>query len=1003
MIYDYSPSDSSRVPTDFSGQIHIDTYEKSSQKISSSREAAFIPSELARSQIKKIESEMRKMHGRHCQLLKDMDANYAAIERETHSRYIEFINKWKDQLKQKVEQYKRVIETLNMELTEMRDYAETTISSLRDKNSQLLKQKNELLVKFERDVADERERKEKAIASMQIAYEKQLENMQRDKQDVQLKLEEMQSEKLSLERYHDEILKQFYDMDDRLKDLHNERNRQQNCIDSLTREIISMTLNDLLDKVSGDTQEDSIQVKFNEEKTRHEYLKKKRRLIAKKITEWVVEFERENGRKCENIDKSAISSLYSRYSAINKELKQAENSLRGMKDSAKVHNLVLDDRKPPSSLRSNSHSPSLNISIDTSMSTPRQSGERIKALNRRLDSLESKESITLLKEELESAFKENEKLRRELRVKSKGTPRTGAATPTSVANSIITQSTTAENKMLKAEVDQLRQELSDLRKQMLDSSGLLPDRTRQDLMFFEEDRESWRHQDYRRNSQSQFEEALMEIDRLKAELESMKTYTQVENSDITTLKSQLAYTTTELTTTRQRLASLEAEKTSRQSPEQDLKKLKEDNSRLIQELHEYKELVQHQHTSHTQALQNLDSKHAEDLSKAQSKISKLTGDNDTLRFQLEEIEASYHLEKNEFTLKLKSFQKQAAESAQLGKQVENLTQQCSKLNLGLVSKQQELKDSFRQRKLLHNQLEDMKGKIRVYCRVRPLNDTESRKGSGNILNIMDEFTVICEIDPGRCKQFTYDGIYGPSANQDEVFEDTKRLVQSAVDGYNVCIFAYGQTGSGKTYTILGEADNPGITPRTINELFRLLNDMPERYEWQLSCYMVELYLDSLVDLFRENNKNSVNITIRTDPSGMVYLPEAYQHVVYNSDELMARYSEGISRRHTNKTMMNDSSSRSHLIFSILIEVMDKETNQRTVGKLSLVDLAGNERVAKSESNKERLRESNAINKSLTHLGNVIASLCSNESHVPYRNSKLTMLMSDSLGGTVSVI
>lgn len=943
---------------------------------------------------------MRKMHARHCQLLKDMDSNYAAIERETHSRYIEFINKWKDQLKQKVEQYKRVIETLNMELTEMRDYAETTISSLRDKNSQLLKQKNELLIKLERDVAQERERKEKAIASMQIAYEKQLENMQKDRQDVQMRLEEMHSEKLSLERYQNEILKQFNDMNEKVKDLLNEKNRQQGHMNALTQEIVSIVLNEVVDKVAGDTQEDPIQVKFNEEKARYEYLKKKRRILAKKITDWVQDFEKENGRKCENADKLAISGLYSRYSAINKELKTAEMSLKGMKDSAKMQNLVLDDRKPPSYFRSNSHSPSLNISMDTSMSTPRQTGERLKALYRKLDSLDAKEAISLLKEEIENALKENEKLKRDTRAKSKGTPRTGTATPTSVANSIISQSTTTENKMLKAEVEQLRQELADLRKQTLDSSGLIPDSTRNEILFYEEDREGWKHRDYRRNSQ--FEEALMEIDRLKAELESMKTYTQVENSDITTLKSQLALTTTELATTRQRLASLEAEKTSRQT-EQDIKKLRDDNIRILQELQEYKELVQHQHASHSQEISELGNKHAEDLSKAQAKISKLTNDNDELRFQLQEVEASYHIEKNEITLKLKTLQKQAAESQQLLKQVDMLTTQCSKLNHTLIQKQQELKDSFRQRKLLHNQLEDMKGKIRVFCRVRPLNEAESRKGSGNILNIMDEFTVICEIDPGRCKQFTYDGIYGPSASQEEVFEDTKRLVQSAVDGYNACIFAYGQTGSGKTYTILGEADNPGITPRTINELFRLLTDMPERYEWQVSCYMVELYVDSLIDLFRENNRQVGNITIRTDTSGMVYLPEAYQHLVFNSQELMARYSEGISRRHTNKTKMNDSSSRSHLIFSILIEVTDRETNQRTVGKLSLVDLAGNERVAKSESNKERLRESNAINKSLTHLGNVIASLCSNESHVPYRNSKLTMLMSDSLGGTVTTI
>ena len=313
---------------------------------------------------------------------------------------------------------------------------------------------------------------------------------------------------------------------------------------------------------------------------------------------------------------------------------------------------------------------------------------------------------------------------------------------------------------------------------------------------------------------------------------------------------------------------------------------------------------------------------------------------------------------------------------------------------------------MRLRKALHNEVQDMKGKIRVYCRARPMNRDEISRKTNDVLSFPDEFTISCETKNGQNKKFAYDSVFGPLSSQDQVFEETKGLVQSAVDGYNVCIFAYGQTGSGKTFTMQGTDEMPGITPRTFCELFSLLGNLPDHYRWKVSCYMVELYLDTLLDLLRPNARSQAPaeaLVIKKDFAGMVEIPGVTIVEVLSPEDLQRRFDQGEAQRHTGATKMNDTSSRSHLVFSVFVDVDNLETHQRSLGKLSLVDLAGSERVSKAESTADRLREGRAINKSLTALGDVIAALSGGESHIPYRNNKLTMLMSDSLGGTAKTL
>ncbi|KAK6127578.1 hypothetical protein DH2020_038696 [Rehmannia glutinosa] len=283
------------------------------------------------------------------------------------------------------------------------------------------------------------------------------------------------------------------------------------------------------------------------------------------------------------------------------------------------------------------------------------------------------------------------------------------------------------------------------------------------------------------------------------------------------------------------------------------------------------------------------------------------------------------------------------------------------------------------RKRYFNMIEDMKGKIRVYCRLRPLSEKEISVKERNMLANVDEFTV------------------------EHTWRDDRYLVQSAVDGYNVCIFAYGQTGSGKTFTIYGSERNPGLTPRAISELFRIMKQDNKKYSFNLKVYMVELYQDTLIDLLLPKNAKRLKLDIKKDSKGMVVVENVTTLSISSYDELRSIIERGSEQRHTTGTLMNEQSSRSHLILSVVIESTNLQTQSVARGKLSFVDLAGSERVKKSGSSGSQLKEAQSINKSLSALGDVIGALSSGNQHIPYRNHKLTMLMSDSLGGNAKTL
>ncbi|XP_067665807.1 uncharacterized protein [Haliotis asinina] len=309
------------------------------------------------------------------------------------------------------------------------------------------------------------------------------------------------------------------------------------------------------------------------------------------------------------------------------------------------------------------------------------------------------------------------------------------------------------------------------------------------------------------------------------------------------------------------------------------------------------------------------------------------------------------------------------------------------------------------RKKYYNMVEDMKGKIRVYCRARPLSTSEKERGNYSVLRSGDEYSIEVSSQRGL-KEFQFDQVFMESSTQEKIFEDTNNLIQSAVDGYNVCIFAYGQTGSGKTFTMIGdkEQNHPGIAPRAFNRIFELAQENRSKMSVRVTCYMLELYNDKLIDLFgKPGQLDDDKLDIKKDKKGMVFVQGAVVKEASNTKELFALFEEGSKNRHVASTKMNAESSRSHLVIGIVMESTNKVTGQVLKGKLSLVDLAGSERVGKTGAGAEQLKEAMSINKSLSALGDVISALSSEQSFIPYRNNKLTMLMQDSLGGNAKTL
>jgi len=272
----------------------------------------------------------------------------------------------------------------------------------------------------------------------------------------------------------------------------------------------------------------------------------------------------------------------------------------------------------------------------------------------------------------------------------------------------------------------------------------------------------------------------------------------------------------------------------------------------------------------------------------------------------------------------------------------------------------------------------------------------------------DAFSLECESKDKKSapKDYNFDAVFNEHSTQEDVFADCRGLIGSTVDGFNVTVFAYGQTGAGKTHTMYGSGEMPGLVPRAADELFAVIGRYSHDSQSKVCVSMFELYRDELVDLLwtkSKDRKAPPSLDVKKDSRGTVKVENAIEAQVQSPQELLKAISDGQSRRHVAATKMNADSSRSHLICIVTIESINAKTKQVSVGKLTLCDLAGSERLKKSEVTGEQMKEAQSINKSLTALGDVIEALTKQAKHIPYRNHRLTQLLSDSLGGNAKTL
>ena len=322
-------------------------------------------------------------------------------------------------------------------------------------------------------------------------------------------------------------------------------------------------------------------------------------------------------------------------------------------------------------------------------------------------------------------------------------------------------------------------------------------------------------------------------------------------------------------------------------------------------------------------------------------------------------------------------------------------------------------------KRLHNAVQDLKGSIRVFCRVRPRVPGTDGVSDLDVVRVVvddegspDRLVVRAPTrrpreDPDALRTYAFDRVFGPDAAQSDVYEECSALIRCVCDGYNVCFLAYGQTGSGKTHTMSGDrgalsaagfhpSEALGVNDRALRDVFAVAAERASATSYEVSVSVLEIYNERCVDLLAEEADARVDVTACGSKTGE-NVPDATARRVSSAEEVREVMREGEANRATGATAMNERSSRSHSVVMVRVDGVAADSGARTRGVLYLVDLAGSERLARSEARGERLKESQHINKSLSALGDVVGALRANSPHVPYRNSKLTTLLQGALG------
>uniref|UniRef100_A0A672RJP8 Kinesin-like protein n=1 Tax=Sinocyclocheilus grahami TaxID=75366 RepID=A0A672RJP8_SINGR len=304
--------------------------------------------------------------------------------------------------------------------------------------------------------------------------------------------------------------------------------------------------------------------------------------------------------------------------------------------------------------------------------------------------------------------------------------------------------------------------------------------------------------------------------------------------------------------------------------------------------------------------------------------------------------------------------------------------------------------------------------VKVVVRCRPMNEKERAANFQRVVSVDVKFGQVAVRNPRSAsshehpKVFTFDSVYDWNSKQMELYDETFRpLVDSVLFGFNGTIFAYGQTGTGKTFTMEGVRNDPdrrGVIPNSFEHIFTHIS-RSQNQQYLVRASYLEIYQEEIRDLLSKDQSRRLELKERPDTG--VYVKDLSSFVTKSVREIEHVMNVGNQNRSVGATNMNEHSSRSHAIFVITIECSElgpDGENHIRVGKLNLVDLAGSERQTKTGAQGERLKEATKINLSLSALGNVISALVDGRStHIPYRDSKLTRLLQDSLGGNARTV
>lgn len=330
---------------------------------------------------------------------------------------------------------------------------------------------------------------------------------------------------------------------------------------------------------------------------------------------------------------------------------------------------------------------------------------------------------------------------------------------------------------------------------------------------------------------------------------------------------------------------------------------------------------------------------------------------------------------------------------------------------------------------MHNTVQELRGNIRIFVRVRPFLPSDKVGDENTAISCNPNGTSLCILPPtprGQVKdalvttsngqpakpiapvQFTFDNVFPPTAGQADVFNEVSNLVQSALDGFQVCLFSYGQTGSGKTYTMQGTRSSDihtsnvdlspgaGLIPRSVRQILDTTHKLESQgWQYNLEASFLEIYNETLRDLLRKGtsvNEEPVALTLHQDAEGNPDVPGLTKVPVHDAAEIDSLLLMAEKRRTVACTAMNERSSRAHLVFFLHLRGIHVAKGISVSGCLHLVDLAGSERVNRSGVEGQRMKEAVAINKSLSCLADVFSALSKKASHIPFRNSKLTHLL-----------